>query len=82
MPYLQDALAKNAVIDLKPFAADARAKIAAATADFREVTQGITVDTAISDLRLIGIEFDSSTLRIITEAQGAAKVTVTELSKT
>ena len=82
MPYLQDALAKNAVIDLKPFAADARAKISTAIADFRQVTQGVTVDTAVSDLRLIGIEFDSKTLRIITEAQGTAKVTVTELPKT
>jgi hypothetical protein len=82
MPYLQDALAKNAMIDLKPFAADARAKISTAIADFRQVTQGVTVDTAVSDLRLIGIEFDSKTLRIITEAQGTAKVMVTELPKT
>jgi hypothetical protein len=81
MPYLQDALAKNAVIDLKPFAADARAKIAAAAADFRQVTPGVSVDTSINDLRLIGIDFDSNTLRIITEAQGTAKVAVTELPK-
>ncbi|MBV8792620.1 MAG: DUF4403 family protein, partial [Pseudolabrys sp.] len=81
IPHLQEALAKNAAIDLKPFAADARAKIAAATADFREVTQGVTVDTAITDLRLLGIEFDSKTLRVVTEAQGTAKVAVTELPK-
>ncbi len=81
VPYLQDALAKNAVIDLKPFAADARAKIAAAAADFRQVTPGVSVDTAITDLRLIGIEFNSKTLRVITETQGTAKVAVTELPK-
>jgi len=81
MPYLQDALAKNAVIDLKPFAADARAKIAAAAADFRQVAPGVSVDTAVTDLRLTGIEFDSKTLRIVTETQGTAKVTVTELPK-
>jgi hypothetical protein len=81
MPYLQDALAKNAVIDLKPFAADARAKIAAAAADFRQLTPGVSVDTAVTDLRLTGIEFDSKTLRIVTETQGTAKVTVTELPK-
>ncbi|MBV9558835.1 MAG: DUF4403 family protein [Pseudolabrys sp.] len=81
VPYLQDALAKNAVIDLKPFAADARAKIALAAADFRQVTPGVSVDTAITDLRLIGIEFDSRTMRVVTEAQGTAKVAVTELPK-
>ena len=82
MPHLQKALAENAVIDLKPFTADARAKISGAIAEFREVTPGVAVDTAINDLRLIGLEFDSKTLRIITEAQGTAKVTVTELPKT
>jgi hypothetical protein len=81
VPYLQDALADNAVVDLKPFTADARAKIAAAIADFREVTPGVSVDTTIDDLRLTGIEFDSKTLRIVTEAQGTAKVTVTQLPK-
>ena len=36
MPYLQQALADNAVLDLKPFAADAKTKITAALANFRK----------------------------------------------
>ncbi len=79
MPYLQKALAENAVIDLKPFAADARQKIGAAIADFRQNSQGVRADAAITDLRLVGIEFDSKTLRVIAEAAGTVKVAVTEL---
>ena len=81
VPYVQDALADNAVIDLKPFATDARAKIGAALTDFREVTTGVRVETAIDELRLVGIAFDSKTLRIITEANGRASVMVTELPR-
>jgi len=79
MPYLQDALAENAVIDLKPFAADAKQKISAAIADFRQQTEGVRVDAAVTDLRLVGIEFDSKTLRVIAESTGTVKVTVSQL---
>jgi hypothetical protein len=82
LPYVQDQLAQNAVIDLKPFAADAREKISAATAEFRQVTPGVVVETNIAEVRLVGIEFDAKTLRIITEAQGSAKVSITDLPKT
>ena len=41
MPYLQQALADNAVIDLKPFAADAKKKIAAALAEFEKNGEGV-----------------------------------------
>jgi hypothetical protein len=82
MPYLQDALAQNAVVDLKPFAADAKTKIAAALVEFRQVTPGVRVDSTIDDVRLVGIDFDSKTLRVITEAQGAVRVTVSQLPKT
>ena len=81
MPYVQDALAENAVVDLKPFAADARGKIGTALADFRQVTPGVRVDTAIDDLRLVGIAFDSQTLRVVTEADGRVAVAVTELPR-
>ncbi len=81
MPYLQDALADNAVLDLKPFAADAKAKIAAALKDFQRTSKGVTVDATVSDLRLTGIEFDSNTLRVIAEATGNAKVAVSELPR-
>ena len=81
MPYVKDALTESAVIDLKPFTADARAKISAALAEFQQVTPGVRVDTAIDNLRLVGIAFDSKTLRIITEADGRASVIVTELPR-
>ena len=81
MPYLQDALAQNAVIDLKPLMAEARTKIAAALADFRQVSPGVTVEAAVTEVRLTGIAFDAKTVRIFTEAAGTAKVTVSELPK-
>jgi uncharacterized protein DUF4403 len=82
MPHLQKALADKAVIDLKPFAKDARAKIGAALTEFEQAGNGVRVDAAVQDLRLTGIEFDSSTLRIIAEANGTVKVEVTQLPRT
>jgi len=82
VPYLQKALAEKAVIDLKPFAADAKAKIGLALADFqKDLGAGVKADTKIDGLRLSGIEFDSKTLRVIAEADGTARVTVGELPK-
>jgi hypothetical protein len=81
IPYLKDALAENARIDLKPFAANARKSIDAALADFRTPQPGVQVDTAITELRLAGIEFDVKTLRIIAEAEGSVKVAVSALPK-
>lgn len=79
IPYVQDALAENAVIDLKPFAADARAKIGETLAEFRQSTDGVRVDAAVNDLRMTGIEFDSKTLRVIAEATGTVRVAVNKL---
>jgi Domain of unknown function (DUF4403) len=81
VPHLQKALADKAVIDLKPFAADARTKIAAALNEFQQNVNGVRVDATVQDLRLTGIEFDSNTLRVIAEADGTAKVAVSELPK-
>ena len=81
MPHLQKALADKAVIDLKPFAADALRKIGDALADFQQNKDGVQVEAAVHDLRLTGIEFDSATLRVIAEATGTAKVAVSELPK-
>ena len=80
-PYLEQALAENAKIDLKPFAADALAKINVALTDFQKDQSGVRVEAAVGDLRLTGINFDSNTLRVIAEAGGTAKVAVTELPK-
>jgi Domain of unknown function (DUF4403) len=82
VPYLQKALAEKAVLDLKPFAADAKAKIGATLAEFQKSgVPGVRVDAKIDALRLTGIEFDSKTLRVIAEADGTAKVAVSELPK-
>jgi hypothetical protein len=69
------------VIDLKPFAANARKKIGEALADFKRDCDGVRVDVAVTDVCLTGIAFDSHTLRVITEAEGNAKVAVSRLPK-
>ena len=79
VPYLEAALAENAVVDLNPFATTARQSIEAAIADFRKSGDGVRVDAAVTALRLVGIEFDAKTLRVIAEADGTAKVAVTAL---
>jgi hypothetical protein len=80
-PYLEAAVAERTVIDLKPFAANARKSIEATIAEFRAAGEGARVDASVADLRLVDIAFDATTLRIIAEADGAAKVTVTSLPK-
>ena len=79
MPYLEKALAESAVVDLKPFAAKGRKSIEAALADFRRGADGITVDAAVTGLRLVGIEFDARVLRVIAEADGTVRVAVAKL---
>ena len=79
MPHLQKALAGNATVDLKPFASNAQKKIAAAIADFQKNEDGIRVAAEITRLRLADIAFDSKTLRVIAEAEGAINVHVTAL---
>lgn len=79
IPYLRSAVADNAVIDLKPFAANARQRLTDAIADFRKRDENLRVDAAITDVRLTGIAFDAKTLRVIAEAQGSARVSVTAL---
>jgi hypothetical protein len=81
MPYLQAALQENAVIDLKPFAADALGKITVALKDFQQSSPGVRVDAAVQELRLVGIEFDSTMLRVVAEADGSVNVAVTDLPK-
>ncbi|HUI96868.1 MAG TPA: DUF4403 family protein [Xanthobacteraceae bacterium] len=79
MPYLQAAVADNAVIDLKPFAASAQQSIGAALAEVRAAEPGMRVDAAITGLRLVGIEYDAKILRIVAEAQGTVQAAVTSL---
>ena len=79
MPYLQAALQKNAVVDLKPFAANARTSIEKAIADFRQQSDGVSVEAAVTGLRLTDIAFDSKTLRVIAEADGNVRAAVSKL---
>jgi hypothetical protein len=79
MPQLQKALAEKATVDLKPFASNAQKKIAAAIADFQKNEDGVRVAAEITKLRLAHIAFDSKTLRVIAEAEGAINVYVSAL---
>jgi hypothetical protein len=79
VPYLEKTLAENSVIDLVPLAANARRNIEAAIADFQRSTEGVRVDATVTDLRLAGIAFDAKTLRVIAEADGTVRITVTAL---
>ena len=79
VPHLQRELYEKTMVDLKPFAANAREKIADAIADFQKSSDGVQVDAKINDLRLSDIAFDAKTLRVIAQAEGAINVTVTKL---
>jgi hypothetical protein len=79
VPYLQRALADRAVVDLKPFAQNAKANIEAALADFQKPVEGVEVEASVTGLRLTGIDFDSKTLRITAEADGTARALVRKI---
>lgn len=81
VPYLEQAVAEHAVVDLVPLAANARRSIDSAISDFRKSADGVRVDAAISDLRLVDIEFDAKTLRVIAEVDGSVQVAVTKLGE-
>jgi Domain of unknown function (DUF4403) len=79
VPYLERTVADNAAVDLAPFAANARKSIEAAIVDFRKNADGVRVDAAATDVRLVAVEFDAKTLRVIAEADGMVRVAVTKL---
>jgi hypothetical protein len=79
VPHLQQAIYQKATIDLKPFAKNARTKIAQAILDFQKDEDGVHADAQITNLRLADIAFDSKTLRVIAEAAGEITVSVTKL---
>ncbi|WP_291849074.1 DUF4403 family protein [Bradyrhizobium sp.] len=79
IPHLQRTLAEKASVDLKPFIANAQKKIAAAIADVQRNEDGLRVSADIGKLRLADIAFDSRTLRVIVEAEGAIKVYINAL---
>ena len=79
-PLLQRALADNAAIDLKPFAADAKARIAAAVGAFAKQSPGLSANIDVGDLRLDGIAYDDKTLRVVAQAKGTVNVTISSLA--
>jgi hypothetical protein len=79
VPYLVKALADNAVIDLGPIADGVRKNVAAAMTEFRKRTDSVRVDAEAVDMRLVDLEFDAKTLRIIAEAEGTVRVAVMKL---
>jgi hypothetical protein len=79
MPHLQRALAQMATVDLKPFISNAQNRIATAISDFQKNEDGVRVAADITSLSLTDIAFDSKTLRVIAEADGAINVTITAL---
>lgn len=79
MPYLQQALADKATVDLKPFASSARENIAAVIANMEKSEDGVRVRAEITSLKLADIAFDSKTLRVIAEAAGVVNIEVRTL---
>jgi len=79
-PYMQTLLADKAVIDLKPFAADAKARIAAAVGNLAAQAPGVSAKATVDDLRLTGIAYDGKTLRIIANASGNVNVAISSLA--
>jgi hypothetical protein len=79
VPYLVKALAEHAVIDLVPLADNARKSIEAAVAEFRKRTDSVRVDAEVADLRLVDLQFDAKTLRVIAEAEGTVRAAVMKL---
>jgi uncharacterized protein DUF4403 len=61
LPHLQKMLADKAVIDLKPFAEDAKKRIGAAVSGFTQQGSGMNATVAINDLRLVGVAYDDKT---------------------
>jgi Domain of unknown function (DUF4403) len=79
IPRLQRAFTDKATVDLKPLAADAQKKLAAAIAEFQKSEDGIQVEAKISSINLADIAFDQTTLRVIAQAQGTLNARVTKL---
>jgi hypothetical protein len=80
-PYLRQTLADKAVIDLKPFAADAKKRLAAAVTNFASQANGVSGNVTVTDLRLTGIAYDDKTLRVIANASGAVNVAISSLAQ-
>jgi Domain of unknown function (DUF4403) len=79
-PLLQKTLADEAVIDLKPFAADAKQRIGTAVGALAAQSQGLSANVTVNDLQLAGIAYDDHTLRVLAQANGAVDVAISSLA--
>jgi hypothetical protein len=79
VPSLQNALARYAVIDLRPALANARKSIDKAIADFRVQGDGVKADAQVTGLRLVDVAFDQTVVRVTAEIDGIARVSVSKL---
>jgi hypothetical protein len=81
VPYLVKALEDHAVVDLAQIADGIRKNIATAVTEFSKRTDNIRVDAQALDLRLVDLDFDAKTLRIIAEADGTVRVAILKLEQ-
>jgi hypothetical protein len=79
-PLLQKTLGEQAVIDLKPFAADAKQRIGTAVGALAAQSPGLAANVTVDDLRLAGIAYDDKTLRVIANANGTVNVAISSLA--
>jgi hypothetical protein len=79
-PLLQKMLADEAVIDLKPFAADAKQRIGAVVGALAAQDPGLSANVTVDDLRLAGIAYDDHTLRVLAQANGTVNVAISSLA--
>ena len=79
-PLLQKTLADEAVIDLKPFAADAKQRIGTAVGALAAQSPGLSANVTVDDLRLAGVAYDDKTLRVLAQANGTVNVAISSLA--
>ena len=81
IPYLQKALADNAVVDLKPFAASALKSIDASIDEFQKPVDGVEVEASVTGLapHRHRVRFERR-LRVIGEAEGTARALVRKIA--
>jgi hypothetical protein len=79
VPQLERALLEKSVIDLKPFADNVRARIAASMSELQRNENGVRIDSDVSSLTLTEIAFDAHVLRVIASAEGTMTASITAL---
>ncbi len=67
------------MIDLKPLAAYARKRLAAAVGQLAQQAPGLSAAATVNDIRLTGIAYDANTPRVIADASGAVNVAISSL---